>query len=225
MTRLACFVLGLLAVGCSSSTPSGMDSGPSDSGVLPDDAGMEASDDTGLIDKCAPAPTTSKCMNPSSWVRGIAKFDPTHFAAGAKPTLRIALRHGFIIDNGEDQIGGRLHAFTSKRIMDASTGEFPFSIDMCMFGTAMWSEENSAFNLVLILDENGNNDVAAGGSATPDPGELVKLMKVEVSCNAPSPCVEAQLDCSTGSACTTIVPLTSCTKKMPGCNSESVYCQ
>ena len=126
---------------------------------------------------------------------------------------------------GEDQIGGRLHVFASKRVMDTSTGEFPFSIDMCMFGTAMWSEENSAFNLVLILDENGNNDLAAGGTAMPDPGELVKLTKVDVSCNAPSPCVEPKLDCNTGAACTTIMPITSCTKKMPGCNSDSIYCQ
>jgi hypothetical protein len=94
-----------------------------------------------------------------------------------------------------------------------------------MFGTAMWSEENDQFNLVLHIDENGNNDLLKNGSPTPDPGELVKLTKVTVSCNAPSTCVEAKLDCTTGEACTTIQPLTTCTKKMPGCSSDSIFCQ
>ena len=225
MNRMACLALASFVTACSS-TPSGTDSGPADSGTLPDDSATEsAADDTGVMDKCSAVPMTSKCSNPSSWVRGIAKFDATHFAAGVKPMLRIALRHAFIIDQGEDQIGGRLHVFASKRINDPSTGEFPFSVDMCMFGTAMWSEENSSFNLVLIIDENGNNDIAAGGSAAPDPGELVKLAKVDVSCNAASPCVEVQVDCATGAACTTITPLTTCTKKAPGCTSASIFCQ
>jgi len=223
MHRSALF---LLLAACSSSTPSGTDAA-ADTGVMQADAGdMEAAaEDTGVPDKCMPAPMTSKCMNSSSWVRGIAKFDPNHFMPGAKPMLRIALRHGFIIDKGEDQIGGRLHAYVNKQITDPSKGEFPFMIDMCMFGTAMWSEENSDFNLVLHIDENGNNDLLQNGSPAPDPGELVKLVKVNVSCNAPSTCSEVTLDCNTGTACTTITPLQSCTKKTPACNSDSVYCQ
>jgi hypothetical protein len=215
----------LFLAACSSQAPSGADAA-ADTGVMQPDAGdMASMDDTGVPDNCMPAPATSKCMNSSSWVRGIARWDGSHFMPGQKAVMHIALRHGFIIDKGEELIGGRLHAYMNKTIFDASKGELAFQIDMCMFGTAMWSEENDAFNLVLHIDENGNNDLLQNQSPAPDPGELVKLLKVDVSCNAPSQCHETTLDCTTGTACTTITPITSCMKKMPGCNSDSVYCQ
>ena len=225
MTRWVSLFFASFAMACSSQAPSRTDAAVDTGMMMPDDAGAETSDDTGVPDKCMPATAASKCMNPSSIVRGIATFDPSHFQPGAKPALRIALRHGFIIDQGEEKFGGRLHAYVNKAIPDLSSGQVAFSIDMCLFGTAMWSEENDKFNLVVHIDENGNNDLLKNGSPTPDPGELVKLVQVEVSCNAPSPCVELKLDCMAGESCTTITPLTSCTKKMPCCSSDSVYCQ
>lgn len=225
MHRWVCLSFAAFALACSSQAPSGTDAAAADTGVLPD-AGMEASaDDAGVPDKCMPATGASKCMNESSIVRGIATFDPSHFQPNAKPVLRIALRHGFIVDQGEEKFGGRLHAYLNKAIPDLSSGQVAFQIDMCAFGTAMWSEENDKFNLIVHVDENGNNDLLKSGSPTPDPGELVKLTKVEVSCNAPSPCAEVKLDCMAGEPCTTIQPITTCAKKTPGCTSESVFCQ
>ena len=50
---------------------------------------------------------------------------------------------------------------------------------LCQFGTAMWSEENGAFNLIAHLDENDNNDLDTAKTndqavkvATPDTGAV-----------------------------------------------------
>jgi CheY-like chemotaxis protein len=62
-------------------------------------------------------------------------------------------------------------------------GEVPFALDMCSTGTAMWSEENGAFKLVFILDEDGNNDLDEATSnegariaSTVGPKELAKIV-------------------------------------------------
>ena len=60
--------------------------------------------------------------------------------------------------------------------------------------------------------------------AAPDKGELVKLVKVNVSCHAPPACVDVTLDCQDGTACTTIDPMKSCTKQGPGCKSDDSFC-
>ncbi len=230
-----------LAVGAASAASAGCstsnDASPPTSTPARDaavDAPMVEGDaaDAAPASSCAPPPAASKCKKEGSWVRGVAYFDPAHFGAGAKPILRIALRHEFALVDGEDAIGGRLHTFKSIPIKDPSSGRVPFAFDMCATGTAMWSEENGAFNLILHLDENANNDLAKAMSneqaitlATPDKGELVKRTSLELSCHAPSPCVDVTLDCSDGASCTKISPIESCQAKTPGCPSDDAFCR
>lgn len=181
-------------------------------------------------DACGPAPSKSACKNEASWVRGIAHFDPSRLTPGKKPVLRVVLRHSFALLKGEEAIGGRLHGWASFPVDDPSTGELPFAIDMCGLGTAMWSEENGAFHLVLILDEDGDNDLddatsneSAIAIGTPGANEQAKVVDVDVSCHAGSACLDVTLDC-TGPSCTTITPIESCKKTTPGCKSDSVFC-
>jgi hypothetical protein len=240
--RRSCFsFLAILACapaaslfGCSSSTETVAQPGPATS--EPTDPAAEETNEGATppppaADKCVAAPKKSRCKNESSWIRGVAHFDPSHFKAGAKPVLRVVLRHSFALMREEATIGGRLHAFTSVPIADPSKGEVPFAIDMCSSGAAMWSEENGGFHVVLILDEDGNNDLddatdeeTAMIAAMPGPKELVKLVDVDVSCKAPSPCLDVKIDC-TGSSCTTIQPMTSCKKKATSCESDSSFCR
>jgi hypothetical protein len=228
----AAFVTCALSA-CSSSTGA---TPPGDPGAtaVPTDPGPAsgAGEDAGAApEKCSPAPAKSACKNESSWVRGVAHFDPSRLKAGSKPILRVVLRHGFIFVKGEEAIGGRLHAWESFPIEDPSKGELPFAIDMCGMGTAMWSEENSTFHLVLILDEDGNNDIDDARSneeaiivGIPGANELAKMVDVDVSCHAPSACLDVTLDC-VGPSCTTITPITKCTKKTPGCPSDDKFCK
>lgn len=116
---------------------------------------------------------------------------------------------------------------------DPSSGLIPFAIDMCELGTSMWSEENGAFHLVLILDENDDNDVATATTntnedavviATPSKGEYVKMVDVDVSCKAASACLDVKVDC-TGASCLAFQPMKTCAKKLPGCGSDSSFCK
>jgi hypothetical protein len=236
LTSVALVGLALVSAGCSSSSEAAPAPAPADvpdAAVTAADAGGPAPD-AGSPDAatslCAAPPKKSTCGD-SAWVRGVAHFDPSHFAAGAKPILRVALRHEFALIRGEETIGGRLHGYLSVPITDVSKGEIAFAIDMCDFGTSMWSEENGMFHLVLILDENGDNDLDKATSndtaiviGTPTPGELTSMTEVDVSCKAPSACVDVKVEC-TGTSCLTFTPIKSCSKKLPGCNSDSAFCQ
>jgi len=224
--------LAVFAVACSSSTGEPAQPGTGAPTPTPE-ATEEPTEETPAApaDKCGAAPKKSACKNEGSWIRGIAHFDPTHFKAGAKPVLRVVLRHSFALMKGEETIGGRLHAWTSVPIKDPSKGEVPFAIDMCSTGTAMWSEENGAFHVVLLVDEDDNNDLDTASSnasamiaSTPGATELAKIVDVDVSCNAPSACLDVNIDCK-GPSCTTIQPITECKKKPQGCKSDSTFCQ
>lgn len=229
------FIATLACYGCSSSagTPAQPGSGASAPDPDPETPAEEADGTTpeeAASDECGAPPKRSACKNEGSWVRGIAHFDPNHFKAGAKPVLRVVLRHSFALMKGEENIGGRLHAWANIPVTDPSRGEVPFALDMCSTGTAMWSEENGAFKVVLILDEDGNNDLDEATSnetariaATPGENELVKIVDVDLSCNAPSPCIDVNIDC-TGPSCTKIDPITSCKKKAASCKSDSSFC-
>lgn len=236
-TSTAAFTLACALLACSSGNeaaqPGAKDPAASGGTVDPGSGGASGAEpeDAAAPDACGPAPSKSACKNEASWVRGIAHFDPSKIKAGAKPVLRVVLRHGFTLVKGEEAIGGRLHAWASFPVDDPSKGELPFSIDMCGLGTAMWSEENGTFHLVLILDEDGNNDLDEATSnenaitiGTPGANEQAKMVDVDVSCHAASACLDVTLDC-TGPSCTTITPMTSCKKKTPGCESDSVFCK
>lgn len=239
-SRAACFasaallVAALAAAGCSStSEPSAAAAAGTPDAAPGSVDGPAATPDAGTGDagsQCTPAPSKSTCGD-SAWVRGTAHFDPSLLKAGSKPILRVVLRHGFVLVKGEETIGGRLHAYASIPVKDPSTGEIPFAVDMCQSGTAMWSEENGAFHLVLILDENGDNDLDNATSnedavviGTPTMGEHVKMLDVDVSCKAAPACLDVKLDCS-GASCLAIQPMKSCAKKLPGCASDSTFCK
>ena len=204
--------------------------GTSTDGTNPADAPAA---DAGTTADAAPvcaAPKKSACGEDGSWVTGVAHFDASRLKNAVNAKLRVSLRHGFSLITGEEKIGGRLHAYSTFKI-DASKGEVAFSVDMCGLGTAMWSEENGPFHLVLFIDENGNNDLDNATSnedaivlATPDPTELTKMVDVTVSCHSGVQCLDVNLDC-TGASCLTITPLTTCTKKTPGCKSADAFCQ
>jgi hypothetical protein len=237
MSRVAGFAFAALLaalVGCSStSSPAGAapattpEAGPDpvDPTATPDAAAPDAGG------QCAPPPSKSSCGD-NAWVRGTARFDPALLKAGSKPILRVVLRHGFTLVKGEETIGGRLHEWASFPVKDPSKGEVPFAIDMCGSGTSMWSEENGAFHLVLILDENGDNNLDDATSnedaiviGTPTKGEYAKMVDVDVSCKAAAPaCVDVKVDC-TGESCLTFTPMKSCAKKLPGCASDSAFCK
>ncbi len=194
-----------------------------------DDAGTAEPSEAGA--SCAPPPRKSACGVEGSWVRGTAHFDPSKLKAGGKPVLRVVLRHQFALLKGEETIGGRLHAFASVPLSDPSKGEQSFAIDMCDLGTAMWSEENGAFHLVLIIDENDDNDLDKATSnddaiviGKPTTGELTKMLDVDVSCHAPASCIDVDVDC-VGTSCLTFTPVKSCKPKLPSCTSDDAFCK
>ena len=114
---------------------------------------------------------------------------------------------------------------------DPASGAVPFALDMCATGSSMWSEENGAFHLVLMLDENGANDLDNATSnedaiviATPAKGELTKMVNVDISCAGSSACLDVKVDCA-GPSCLTFQPVKSCAKQLPGCKSDSAFCK
>ncbi len=225
------FALGLLVAGCSAdvASPEAPPATPAPTATDTDAGGGEP--DAAPAPQCGTPSTRSACGNDGAWVRGTVRFDAARFPKGSAPVLRVTLRHQFVLKKGEEAIGGRLHGWKNVPIKKPESGAVTFAIDMCAMGTAMWSEENDAFNLVLHIDEDGSNNLDEAQTnadvlrlAAPDKGELVKLVKVNVSCHAPPACVDVTLDCQDGTACTTIDPMKSCTKQGPGCKSDDSFC-
>ena len=213
-----CSSQGTTSTDTSATTPAAIDAGTDDAAALAD-AGAT----------CA-APKKSGCGQDGSWITGVAHFDPAKVKNTTTPRLRVALRHGFSLIAGEEKIGGRLHAYSSANV-NVAKGAVAFSVDMCDLGTAMWSEENGPFHLVLFIDENGNNDLDKATSnedaiviGTPDSAELQKQMDVTVSCHSGAQCLDVTLDC-TGDSCLEIAPIADCKKKTPGCKSADSFCK
>lgn len=228
MIRFVALFVSLSFFACSGAPPA------ADAGVEVPDAAVEEVDagvDAGLpTPVCAPATSTSRCGE-SAIIRGVAHFDPTRVPTGVQPVLRLALRHSFAILLGEDEIGGRLHMYKSVPVTSVASGAVAFELDLCALGTAMWSEENGPFHVIGILDFNKNNNLDRAMSnadafsmSHSDMGEPAGVTDVNVSCHQPSSCVSLQLDCVTGTACTTITPITSCTKQTPSCPSDDTFC-
>lgn len=186
----------------------------------------DAGSDVAPTAQCAAA-APSKCAVPNqgSVVRGRVTFDSSHFAAGAKVSLSIALNHQFALFKNEKLSGGHPHGTVYLKDVDVSSGAVPFSIDLCELGVAMWSEENCGFNLVAILDETGDNDPNRAASRTPAKGELAGMIPLDISCHAPSPCVEIKAQCADGYSCLTYDPPATCACKMNGCASDDQICK
>jgi hypothetical protein len=185
---------------------------------------------------CAPPKMTTACKTggEAAIIRGVARFDPAKVPSGAagNAALVVFLRHSWVYREEEATVGGRLHGYDRIRL-DAralARGTVPFELDLCEFGTAMWSEENGAFNVVGVLDFDGSHDTkTAKGEMefqTPNPGELAKMVKgVEVSCRGASPCIDLPLDCTDGASCTTFQPVTSVACNPSSCASDDAFCK
>jgi hypothetical protein len=228
------FALGATAIAtaaCSSSSGTTHDAPPADAGTTQDptdtpDAGD--ADSAPPMDACG-AIAKSKCKpaNEGSVVRGIVKFDPAHFAGKPAPVLRVFMHHQYVLQASEGKQGGHPHAWDSFSNVDVAKGEARFKLDMCELGTAMWSEENCGFNIVVMLDENGDNDPNKGGlpALMPQKGELVAMVPLDISCHKPSPCLEIEAKCADGEACTTYTPITKCACAADKCPSQDSICK
>ncbi|HEY8073652.1 MAG TPA: hypothetical protein VIF62_06075 [Labilithrix sp.] len=231
MHRFAASLAFALLCACSSNGSTGSSADPvvpaGDDQTAPPAAPPPAPPAAAAPDACGTVPK-SQCTpaNPGSIVRGIVKFDPAHYQGKAPPVLRVFMMHQWTLIAGENKQGGHPHAFGSYTDVDMGKGQVSFALDLCELGTAMWSEENCGFNIVVMLDENGSNDPYAKGQIAfvPDKGELVKMVSVDVSCHAASPCLQITADCVDGDACTTYTPITSCACAANSCPSDDKYC-
>lgn len=223
--RRPAIAAALCLFGCSSSPTD--PNGPPDAGA--DDAQTVDVAIEAAQTECAPAPA-SKCspQEAGSVVRGVVTFDTSRYHAGQKVNLAVFLYHQWTFDSSEATIGGHPHAYEYIKNIDVTAGKVAFSIDDCELGVAMYSEENGPFNLVVMLDENGDNDPSVGESAlTPTKGELVKMTPLSISCHGDSQCLSITADCVDGTACTTYTPIamSSVVCAADSCPSQSSVCQ
>jgi hypothetical protein len=165
---------------------------------------------------------TPGTAHPGSVVRGVAQlaagFNPP---AGTKGDLVMFLTHVY---EGNGAAGGVFHAEDHISNVDLSKGPIPFQIDMCHNDIAMYSEDDCAFNLILILDTNGNN--SGTSNFIPDVGEATSRQVVNVSCRGDSQCVTATLGCAGGQSCVAFQdPTDACKCASQSCNSDLILCQ
>lgn len=181
-----------------------------------------------VFDECAP-PTESACTDaegnpiPGGMIRGIAKLGAgMNVPAGTTGDLIIGLMHGRL---GEEEVGGHPHWYEKIAGVDLSAGEVPFEIDMCGGGTAMWSEDNCEYNLVVMLDTNDNAGVRGNRLLVqPDADEVGWHELFNLSCRGESPCMDVTFDCL-GPDCVTFEPLGQCQCAAETCDSDDVSCR
>ena len=87
----------------------------------------------------------------------------------------------------------------------------------------MYSEDNCDFNLVIVLDTNGNND-GDSFNMIPDVGEAAKMTTVQISCHTSSQCLDVTLDCTKGQSCVTYDSPGACKCAPTTCNSKGITC-
>jgi hypothetical protein len=171
--------------------------------------------------------TTPGLAHPGSVVRGVAQLAPGFTPpAGTRGDLVMYLTHEF---EGQGAYGGVFHAVDRIPNVDFANGPVPFQIDMCHNDIAMYSEDDCAFNLILILDTNSNNfdpNPNNPQNQVPDIGEAASRQVVSISCQGPSQCVSATLGCADGLSCVAFTdPTTSCVCASQTCNSDYRLCQ
>jgi hypothetical protein len=167
---------------------------------------------------CSP-PSPTSCGDEAASIRGAVRLDPTGDWAG--PTsgdLFIGLAHEWL---GGGVTGGFPHVATIIPGVDLSLGPVEFELDMCD-GGIMWSEDNCSYQLVAILDQNGNQ---SGQNWTPDADELTgRVQDVELSCGGDSPCMDLQLGC-VGPSCLTFTDPGQCQCADTTCDSDYKTCR
>jgi hypothetical protein len=126
-------------------------------------------------------------------VRGFAILDATPNRTDGN--LVAALTHA---DLGSGSSGGVYHMHDVVNGVDLADGPIEFALDMCL-GSEMWSSDWGDYNLILILDTNGNN--SAGTNLLPDAGEASARTVITLGSTGESPCLPTPLDCVDGASC------------------------
>ena len=106
--------------------------------------------------------------------------------------------------------------------VDLDAGPIDFELDMCA-GGSMWSEENCSYQLIAVIDTNGNQ---TSSNMVPDAGELAgRIASLDVSCHAETECLDLVIDCA-GPDCVRFEDkTTACACDPDSCNSEYVTCR
>jgi hypothetical protein len=128
---------------------------------------------------------------------------------------------------GQPENGGHPHwlwRFDGEAL--SATEPTYLTVDMCDGNAVMWSEENCEYNLIVLVDTNGNNGFSGERLARPDPGEPAILLPYEQSCHHEGPYrFELALDCLDGDDCVLYEPEAACTCAETTCDSESAICE
>lgn len=230
---LASALLALSLTGCGSTPASPAPAQPeTDSGFSGDAVTAEAEvaseaapEDTAPPVVCDPPSIESACKNGASIIRGVVRLAPGLVpSVGTVGRIVIGLTHHRGL--GEYAQGGHLHWYKVLPKKDLAAGPIPFQLDMCGGGTAMWSEDNCEFNLVVLLDANGNNGVTGEGwQQVPDPGEPATRKVIDLSCRGESPCLDVVLDCVDGASCVSYTDPGACKCAAKTCDSPSTICK
>ncbi|MCO4772990.1 MAG: hypothetical protein KDA24_23355 [Deltaproteobacteria bacterium] len=170
------------------------------------------------VPECGP-PMQGACDNEASIVRGTVRLGESLIGEDPEGDLIISLTH---LRLGGGAGGGFFHAQTVIEDVDLSAGPVPFQLDMCS-GGAMYSEENCEYNLIAVLDRNGNGS----GAITPDDGEPTgRIGDLSVSCGGDAPCVDLVLDCTDGLDCVAFEdPSETCSCASDACESIYAACE
>ncbi len=180
--------------------------------------GLGDDGDDGAAVQCE-APSNSVCGDEGSLVRGTVTLDPDLVLDDTTGDLFVALTHYRL---GSGNQGGYYHMHTVVEDIDLADGAASFELDMCG-GSAMWSEDNCEYNLIVALDQDGDMSYS---SLLPDEGEpATRVAGVELSCGDESPCYEVVLDCVDGQSCVTFDDPGACTCAEETCNSDYATCQ
>lgn len=162
----------------------------------------------------------SVCDNPASLVQGRVTLPDG--ASQTSGDLVIAMMHRH---HGDPAAGGHPHWMWTFEDVDLSE-PYDFEVDMCDGNAIMWSEENCAYNLIAILDENGNNGLPNRRQAVPDIGEAAAMIVMDLSCHADGPtCVDMALSCTDGRSCVTFEAPEACDCAAESCDSQVAICQ
>jgi hypothetical protein len=193
-------------------------------GGAPQTGGAGGGGSEEVAPECAPpGPSNCSVPNEASVIRGVARLAPGMAPpGGASGRLVIGLMHARF---GKEENGGHPHWYDVIPDVDLAAGPVPFEIDMCDGDAEMWSEDNCEFNLVVVLDTNGNNGPAAGVlNLIPDPGEVGWHQVFDLSCKGTSQCFDVRFDCLDGQACISYEDLGTCKCAVESCDSQSVAC-
>lgn len=168
-----------------------------------------------------PPPGRSQCANKASIVQIAVTVPEEHAGQG---DIVVALMHRRY---GSPENGGHPHwAWTFEDQALSSTEPAFLKIDMCEGNAIMWSEENCEYNLIVLVDSDGDNGLTGERLARPDPGEPAILLPYEQSCSHEGPYrFEVSLDCLEGDACVIYDEEPACVCAEASCDSQSAICE